>query len=170
MSTRRILGGVIAGLVLAACTAGTDAEPTTAPTTDPPTTTTTTVVSTTAPPTTTTTVDEQVTIPLEDIPPLALYLAAIDRGLMGTEYAGDVYLDPDSYVNVGLLFCSLLEADVSPSSVLESYVAALEAESEDLSDDDLVLGGVILGASVQLICPDFIDALTNDLGNGVESG
>ena len=167
MSTRRILGGVIAGLVLAGCTAGTDAEPpTTAPTTVPPTTT--TVTSTTAPPTTTTTVEEQVTIPLEDIPPLALYLAAIDRGLMGTEYAGDVYLDPDSYVNVGLLFCSLLEADVSPSSVLESYVAALEAESEELSDDDLVLGGVILGASVQLICPDFIDALTNDLGNGVE--
>lgn len=99
------------------------------------------------------------TVPREDVPPLALYLAAIDRGLMGTDYEGDVYLDPDGYVNVGRLFCALLDADVSPTDVLESYIAALEAESEDLTDDDLVLGGVILGASVQLICPDYLEDL-----------
>jgi ABC-type transport system substrate-binding protein len=171
MSTRSVLGGVIAGLVLGACTATTDAATTT---TGIPEETgvsvTSTAPSTTAPPTTTSTIEEGDTIPLGDIPPLALYLAAIDRGLIGTAYAGDVYLDPDGYVNVGRLFCSLLEADVSPSAVLESYVAALEAESASLSDDDLVLGGVILGASVQLICPDFIDALATDLGTGTDDG
>ena len=99
------------------------------------------------------------TLPLEDIPPLARYLAAIDEGLMGTEYEGDVYLDPDGYVNVGRLFCALLDADVSPTGVLESYIATLEAELGELSDDDLLLGGVILGASVQLICPDYLDDL-----------
>ncbi len=104
------------------------------------------------------------TIPRDDVPPLALYLAAIDRGLMGTSYEGDVYLDPDGYVNVGLLFCTLLDADVTPTGVLESYVAALEAESDELSDDDLLLGGVILGASVQLICPDYLDVLLETTG------
>ena len=165
MSTRSVLGGVFAGLMLAACSATPEAATTTviiSDTTTAPVTS--TAPSTTAAPTTTSTVDEGDTIPLGDIPPLALYLAAIDRGLSGTTYAGDVYLDPDGYVNVGRLFCSLLEADVSPTAVLESYVAALEAESSTLSDDDLVLGGVILGASVQLICPDFIDVLTADLG------
>lgn len=99
------------------------------------------------------------TLPREDVPPLARYLAAIDRSLMGTEYEGDVYLDPESYVNVGRLFCELLNADVSPTGVLESYVGALEAQSGELSDDDLLLGGVILGASVQIICPEYIDDL-----------
>jgi hypothetical protein len=99
------------------------------------------------------------TLPLEDIPPLARYLAAIDEGLMGTEYEGDVYLDPNGYVSVGRLFCALLDADVSPTGVLESYIATLEAELGELSDDDLLLGGVILGASVQLICPDYLDDL-----------
>lgn len=99
------------------------------------------------------------TLPREDVPPLALFLAAIDRGLMGTDYEGDVYVDPDGYVNVGRLFCALLDADVSPTGVLESYITALEAESGALSDDDLVLGGVILGASVQLICPEYLDDL-----------
>jgi hypothetical protein len=80
---------------------------------------------------------------------------------MGTDYEGDVYLDPNGYVNVGLLFCSLLDADVTPTEVLESYVAVLEAEASDLSDDELVLGGVILGASVQLICPEYLDELTS---------
>lgn len=165
MSTRSVLGGVFAGLLLAACSATTDAATTTIDT-SVITTASVTSTSTTAAPTTTSTVEAGDTIPLEDIPPLALYLAAIDRGLADTPYAGDVYLDPDGYVNIGRLFCSLLEADVSPTGVLESYVAALEAEDSELSEDDLVLGGVILGASVQLICPAFLDALTADLGAG----
>lgn len=125
----------------------------------------TTTTSPTSPtsPTSTTSV---AAIPREDVPPLALYLAAIDNGLMGTEYQGDVYLDPDGYVNVGRLFCSLLDAGVSPTGVLESYISALEAESQVLSDDDLVLGGVVLGASVQLICPAHIDDLTEVIDGG----
>lgn len=113
--------------------------------------------STTLSPTTTTVVRE--TLPIEDVPPLAIYLAAIDRGLSATRYAGDVYLDPESFIATGRLFCSLLEAGVTPTGVLESYVAALEAESGDVDGDDLVLGGVVLGASVQIICPEYAEAL-----------
>lgn len=113
--------------------------------------------STTLSPTTTTVVRE--TLPIEDVPPLAIYLAAIDRGLSATRYAGDVYLDPESFIATGRLFCSLLEAGVTPTGVLESYIAALEAESGDVDGDDLVLGGVVLGASVQIICPEYAEAL-----------
>ena len=114
--------------------------------------------STTLSPTTTTTVVRE-TLPFEDVPPLAIYLAAIDRGLSATRYAGDVYLDPESFIATGRLFCSLLEAGVTPTGVLESYIAALEAESGDVDGDDLVLGGVVLGASVQIICPEYAEAL-----------
>ncbi len=153
MSSRRLLGGITIGLILVACTG--DDTATTVSGSEP------SIVetSTTAVETTTTDLSPGDTVPREDIPPLARYLAAIDRGLMGTDYEGDVYLDPDGYVSVGRLFCELLDADVSPTGVLESYIAALEAESGDLSDDDLVLGGVILGASVQLICPEYLDVL-----------
>lgn len=99
------------------------------------------------------------TLPIDDVPPLAIYLAAIDRGLSATRYAGDVYLDPESFIATGRLFCSLLEAGVTPTGVLESYIAALEAESGGIDGDDLVLGGVVLGASVQVICPEFAEAL-----------
>lgn len=149
MSSGRLLGGIAIGLVLVACTGGDTA------TTVSGTETSVVATSTTA----TTELSPGDTLPREDVPPLALYLAAIDRGLMGTDYEGDVYVDPDGYVNVGRLFCALLDADVTPTGVLESYIAALEAEYGELSDDDLVLGGVILGASVQLICPDYLDDL-----------
>lgn len=111
------------------------------------------------PATTTTATVVRETLPIEDVPPLAIYLAAIDRGLSETRYAGDVYLDPESFIATGRLFCSLLEAGVAPTGVLESYIAALEAESGDVDGDDLVLGGVVLGASVQIICPEFAEAL-----------
>ncbi len=154
MSSRRVLGGIVIGLLLVACTGG-DTATTLSDLDGAIVTATSTAIATTS----TTGLSPGDTLPREDVPPLALYLAAIDRGLMGTDYEGDVYLDPDSYVSVGRLFCELLNADVSPTGVLQSYVAALEAQSEELSDDDLVLGGVILGASVQLICPEYIDDL-----------
>lgn len=157
MSSGRLLGGIVIGLVLVACTSG--GTPTTVSGIEE----TTVVTSSTTVPTTETTVPTTElspgdTLPLDDVPPLARYLAAIDRGLDGTEYEGDVYLDPESYISVGRLFCSLLDADVSPTGVLETYISSLESNGE-LSDDDLVLGGVILGASVQLICPDYLDDL-----------
>ena len=161
MSSGRLRGGITIGLVLAACTGGGTATTLS----DSTSTTAASPTSTVVQSSTTADLAPGDTIPRDDIPPLALYLAAIDRGLMGTEYEGDVYLDPDGYVNVGRLFCSLLDADVTPTAVLESYVATLEAQSDELSDDDLVLGGVILGASVQLICPDYLDDL-EELRNG----
>ncbi len=150
-TNRGIVVGLLAlsAVLVGGCSSGDEPAPTSLP---PSTTTTTTALSTT-----TSVVRE--TLPLEDVPPLAIYLAAIERGLEGTRYAGDVYLDPESFIATGRLFCSLLDAGVDPQGVLESYITALEAESGDLEDDDLILGGVVLGAGVQVICPDYADDL-----------
>lgn len=148
-TNRGIVFGLLAlwVVLLGGCSGSDEPVSTTLP---PATTTTTTILSST---TTTSAVRE--TLPLEGVPPLAIYLAAIDRGLEGTRYEGDVYLDPESFIATGRLFCSLLGAGVEPQGVLESYITALEAESGELEDDDLVLGGVVLAASVEVICPDF---------------
>lgn len=115
------------------------------------------VISTNSTSTSSTTNAPPETIPSEDVPPLAIYLAAIDRGLVDTKFEGDVYLDPESFVSTGRLFCNLLEVGLTPTEVLESYIAALQQEQVEFEDDDLVLGGVILGASVQIICPEFLE-------------
>lgn len=161
---------MVALLVLSVALAGcSQSEPESTTLTSTTATTATTAEPPTTLPSTTTTTLVRETLPIEDVPPLAIYLAAIDRGLSATRYAGDVYLDPESFIDTGRLFCSLLEAGVTPTGVLESYIAALEAESGEVDGDDLVLGGVVLGASVQVICPEFAEALEiESASDGVE--
>ena len=142
-------GGLLLMLLVAAGCSNADpasSEETVPTTSSQPTTTASSTTTSDAPPQ---------TIPFEDVPPLAIFLAAIDRGLSGTEFEGDVYLDPQSFVNTGRLFCSLLDVGVTPTEVLESYVTAIQAEGAEFNDDELLLGGVVLGASVQVICPDY---------------
>lgn len=114
--------------------------------------TTTTTTTTTASSTTTTDPDP---IDSDDVPALAVYLAAIDDGLRDTKYEGEAFTDPESFIVTGRLFCELLEEGLSVESVLSAYVAALGSSGETVDEDDYLLGGVVLGASVKLICPEF---------------
>jgi hypothetical protein len=60
-----------------------------------------------------------------------------------------------------VLFCELLENGLSAEEVLTAYILALTAASEgrDIPPDDLLLGGVILGAGVESLCPEFVGRL-----------
>ena len=118
-----------------------------------PTTSTSTTTSTT---TTTTTVPSYAD---EDVPALALYLAAIEQGIEGTELEGAAFEEPESLINTGVLFCGLLDEGFSPVDVLRAWVAALSAGGETPTEDDLLLGGVILGAAVKFICPEYLELL-----------
>ncbi len=97
-------------------------------------------------------------IPAEDVPALALFLAAIDDAMVGTTYQGQAFEDPESFIVTGRLFCELLDEGLSIESVLGAYVAALGSSGEEVAEDDYLLGGVVLGASVRLICPEYGDA------------
>jgi hypothetical protein len=94
-----------------------------------------------------------------DVPTLALYLAAIESGLEGTSLEGAAFAEPESLINTGVLFCSLLDEGFSPIDVLRAWVAALSAEGATPPEEDLLLGGVVLGAAVKLICPEYLDDL-----------
>lgn len=105
--------------------------------------------STTAPP----------TFSAEDLPALALYLAAIERGVEDTELAGAAFEEPEALIETGILFCGLLDEGVAPVDVLRGWVAALSADGEVPAEDELLLGGVVLGAAVRFICPEHTESL-----------
>ncbi len=145
------------GLLVAAC-GGTPAGTTT--TQVAPVGTTTSTPPTTAAETTTTTDP-----PPHDIPQAALFLAAVDDGLRDTTYQGAAFEDPEGFLATGALFCDLLDQGLTIPEVVEAYTAALiQAESADtVSADDLLLGGVILGAAVRILCPQHtgqLDSIT----------
>lgn len=117
----------------------------------PSTTSTSVVVTTTSTAPTSTT--------LAELPPLALYLASIERGLEGTDLEGAAFAEPESLIDTGVLFCELLDGGLSPTDVLRAWVAALSANGNVPTDDDLTLGGLVLGASVRFVCPEYLDEL-----------
>ena len=96
-----------------------------------------------------------------DGPEAALFLAAVDQGLAGTAYEGDAFDDPETYLGTAVLFCELLENGLSTEEVLTAYILALSQASDggDIPPDDLLLGGVILGAGVETLCPEFAAGL-----------
>jgi hypothetical protein len=100
-------------------------------------------------------------IQAEDVPEAALFLAAVDQGLTGTAYEGDVFENPETYLGTAVLFCELLDNGLSAEEVLMAYILALTEASggAEIPGDDLLLGGVILGAGVEALCPEFASQL-----------
>lgn len=140
----------IASLVLLAACSGSVDDTETVSSTVP------TTSTTTSRPATSTTL---ASFDADEVPTLALYLAAIEQGLEGTGMEGAAFEEAESLINTGLLFCELLEEGFGPVDVLRGWVAALSVDGAVPTEDDLFLGGVVLGAAVKLICPEFLDDL-----------
>ncbi len=128
-----------------------------ADTTASPTTTTTVP----APVSTTTTIGAPTTTAPESFPAAALFLAAVDDALVGTSYEGEALREPEAFLSTAAVFCNLLDEGLSLREVLDAYAGALVEGSPDQSveADDLLLGGVILGAGIRLICPQHLSLL-----------
>lgn len=141
-------------VLLAACS-GTAGTPVTASSTTAPTTSTTRLPTTTVPGdgASTTKVDPGNT------PTLAQYLATIEYGLEGTGLEGAAFEEPESLIRTGVLFCDLLDEGFGPVDVLRGWVAALATDGSAPSEDDLLLGGVVLGSAVKYLCPEYLDDL-----------
>jgi hypothetical protein len=138
---------VLLAVLAAGCSAAPPAPSTTLPqstSTSPP-----TVPATTSVPATST------TLAAEDFPAAALFLAAVDDALASTSYAGAAFDDPEGFLATGVLFCDLLDEGLSLEETVDAYTAALVASAPEqgVEADDLLLGGVVLGAAIRLICP-----------------
>ena len=145
---------LLAILVLPAACSGPSAETTV--TSLPTTVVDTTSATSTSMPTTTTAFPS---FEAEDVPTLALFLTAIEAGVEGTGHEGAAYEEPVSLINTGVLFCGLLDEGFAPIDVLRGWVAALSVDGATPTEDDLLLGGVVLGAAVRFVCPEYLDDL-----------
>lgn len=94
-----------------------------------------------------------------EIPTLAQYLATIEHGLEGTGLEGAAFDEPESLIRTGVLFCDLLDEGFGPVDVLRGWVAALATDGLVPSEDDLFLGGVVLGSAVKFLCPEHLGDL-----------
>jgi len=99
-------------------------------------------------------------VAIDDIPEAALFLASVDHAMAGTGYEGEAFVDPETFLGTAVLFCELLDSGLTAEDVLTAYLLALSSSStEVIPEDDLLLGGVILGAGVETLCPEFTPAL-----------
>ncbi|MDH3306873.1 MAG: DUF732 domain-containing protein [Acidimicrobiia bacterium] len=93
-------------------------------------------------------------------PDLAVFIAALAAALADTTYEGTPLSDPEVYIATGQLFCERLSAGSTPENVLAGYLNILtEGEIGNATADQVSLAGVLLGVSVEVLCPEEIDAL-----------
>ena len=91
------------------------------------------------------------TTPTQDV---AAFIAAINEAAIGTSYEDAALDDPEVFIGVGQLFCELLDDGLTVDSVLAEYLTALEdQETGTVSDDDALITGVLMGAAIEILCP-----------------
>ncbi len=93
---------------------------------------------------------------MTDLPPpdLAVFIAAVNEALEGTSYQDAALSDPEVFIGVGQLFCELLDEGDTVDGVLGDYLDALaDEESGAAGDDDVLAAGVLMGASIEVLCP-----------------
>lgn len=91
---------------------------------------------------------------------LAVFIAALEAGLTDTRYSGTALSDPEVYIATGQLFCEELDGGAEPALMLSDYLEILTGgDIGSADDDDLIVSGLLLGVSVEVLCPRHTDAL-----------
>lgn len=144
----RLASTIALTLVLASCSGGDDVSQLAEGTVQ-------TTATTPAAPVTTIPSSPPTTLEPEPTPDLAVFIAAINEAVEGTTYEDAPLDDPEVFIGVGQLFCELLDEDLSVDDVLEEYVTALEDEDTgSVTDDDALVAGVLMGVTLEILCPE----------------
>jgi hypothetical protein len=137
----RVIWAVTLSLVLASCAASSDASPAAVDDAKTP-------VPSTAP-------SADPTLVAESTPDLGVFIAAINEAAVGTSYEDAALDDPEVFIGVGQLFCELLDEGLTVDAVLDEYLTALEDEETGaVADDDALMTGVLMGVSLEILCPE----------------
>jgi hypothetical protein len=88
-------------------------------------------------------------------PNLSVFIAAVNEGLSDTAYEDAALADPEVFLAVGQLFCELLADGLTVDGILAEYLSALEDPVDgSVTDDDALVSGVLMGASLEVLCPE----------------
>jgi hypothetical protein len=91
-----------------------------------------------------------------------VFLTAVDRILAGTSYEGLVDVDPEAFTETAATLCERLDGGADPDDLLSEYLVALGEARTPVSDDDAYLAGALLGAGVEVYCPEHADRLPSE--------
>lgn len=94
------------------------------------------------------------------VPDLSVLIATIESAMEGTSYEGAALEEPEVFIATAQLFCELLERGMTADEVLSEYLDRIsEGDAADATNEEVRLAGVLLGASVEVVCPEQGDAL-----------
>jgi len=78
----------------------------------------------------------------------------------GTAYKGAAVEDVEVFVATAELFCDLLDEGMTTDEVLADYLDRLSDGGEtEVDEDDGLMAGVLLGAAVEIVCPEHSEAI-----------
>jgi hypothetical protein len=101
----------------------------------------------------------------EPVPPAdparadAVFLTAVDEILTGTAYAGLVDVVPGEFLLTADAICAGLQEGAEPDDLVAAYLGPLGLDAGAVPDDAAVLAGTLLGAAVEVYCPQYGDRL-----------
>ena len=90
----------------------------------------------------------------------AIFVASLEETVIDTVFAGAILDSPGVFIAAGEIVCTRLDAGDSVDDILNDYLTGLvEADHELTEEDVIVLAGGVMGASVQLFCPQHIELI-----------
>ena len=122
-----------------------------------------TTIASTAPeapatPSTTTSMTVTTVAADEFVPDYAALVAAVESAMEGTAYEGAALEDPEVFIATSELFCDLLDEGMTTDELLAEYLDRLsDGGVVEVDEDDGLMAGVLLGASIEIVCPDYSD-------------
>jgi hypothetical protein len=97
----------------------------------------------------------------EFIPDYAALVAAIESAMEATAYEGAALEDPEVFIATAELFCDLLREGMTTEELLAEYLDRLsDGGAVEVDDDDGLMAGVLLGASIEIVCPEYSEEST----------
>jgi hypothetical protein len=94
-------------------------------------------------------------------PDLAVFIAAVNEAAADTSYQDAALSDPEVFVGIGQLFCERVGEGQTVDAVLTEYLTALEdGSSGTVTQDDAHITGAVMGASLEILCPEHREAAT----------
>ena len=97
----------------------------------------------------------------EFVPDYAALIATIESAMEGTAYQGAALEDPEIFIATSELFCDLLDEGMTTDLLLVEYLDRLsDGGVVEVDEDDGQMAGVLLGASIEIVCPEYSEDST----------
>ncbi len=89
-----------------------------------------------------------------------VFVASLEETVADTVFSGAVLDSPEVFIAAGEIMCTRLDEGDTIDEILIDYLDGLLDADDELTEEDVILlAGGVLGASVQLFCPQHIELI-----------